>query len=72
MVINAVPDVLVSVHVHGVELLHLFLACFLLHVLQHLVCYVLGEDGQQQPFLWRATDVGQFDDRRMLTQGSVS
>ena len=45
MVIHVVPDVLVSVHVHGVKLLHLLLARFLLHVLKHLVCYVLGEDG---------------------------
>lgn len=47
------PDVFVSVHVHGVELLHLFLTWLLLHVLKHLISYVLWKDGEQQTFLWR-------------------
>lgn len=41
-----------SVHVHGVELLHLLLTGLLLHVLKHLVSYVLWKDGEQQAFLW--------------------
>lgn len=45
------PDVLVTVHVHGVELLHLLLARVLLHVLQHLISHMLGQDGQHQPLL---------------------
>lgn len=46
------PDVFMSVHVHGVELLHLFLTGLLLHVLKHFISYVLGKDGEQQTFLW--------------------
>lgn len=40
-----------SVHVHCVELLHLFLTGLLLHVLEHLVSNVLGKDGEQQTLL---------------------
>lgn len=47
------PDVFVSVHVHSVELLHLFLTGLLLHVLKHLISYVLWKDGEQQAFLER-------------------
>lgn len=34
-----------SVHVHGIELLHLFLTGLFLHVLKHLISYVLWKDG---------------------------
>lgn len=49
--VSRLPDVFMSVHVHGVELLHLFLTGLLLHVLKHLISYVLGEDREQQTFL---------------------
>lgn len=39
------------VHVHCVELLHLFLTGLLFHVLEHLVSDVFGKDGEQQTFL---------------------
>ena len=47
------PDVLVAVHVHGVELLLVLLALVLLHVLQHLVGHVLGQDGEHKVLLQR-------------------
>ncbi len=47
------PDIFMSVHVHGVELLHLFLTGLFLHVLKHLISYVLWKDREQQTFLWR-------------------
>ena len=46
------PDVLMAVHVHGVELLLVLLALILLHVLQHLVGHVLGQDGEHKVLLW--------------------
>lgn len=46
------PDVLMAVHVHGVELLLVLLALVLLHVLQHLVGHVLGQDGEHKVLLW--------------------
>lgn len=52
------PDVLVAVHVHGVELLHLLLARVLLHVLQHLIGHVLGQDGEHQPLLGNGAGKG--------------
>lgn len=45
------PDVLVPVHVHGVELLLVLLALVLLHVLEHLVSHVLGQDGEHKVLL---------------------
>jgi len=48
-----IPDVFVSVHVHSVELLHLFLTGLLLHILKHLISYMLWKDGEQQAFLER-------------------
>lgn len=47
------PDILVTVHVHRVKLLHLFLALIFLHVLQHFISYVLGQNGKHQPLLKR-------------------
>lgn len=49
--VSMLPDIFMSVHVHGVELLHLFLTGLLLHVLKHLISYVFGEDREQQTFL---------------------
>lgn len=49
--VTQLPDVFMSVHVHGVKLLHLLLTGLLLHVLEHLVSDVLGKDGEQQAFL---------------------
>lgn len=45
------PDVLMTVHVHGVELLLVLLTLVFLHVLQHLVGHVLRQDGKHKVFL---------------------
>lgn len=48
---QSTPDILMPVHVHGVELLHLLLTGLLLHVLEHLISDVLRKDGEQQTLL---------------------
>ncbi len=45
--VKSLPDIFMSVHIHSVELLHLFLTGLLLHVLKHLISYVLGKYGEQ-------------------------
>lgn len=52
------PDILVPVHVHGVELLLVLLALVFLHVLQHLVGHVFGQDGQHEVLLWGGSVAG--------------
>lgn len=64
-----------SVHVHGVELLHLFLTGLLLHVLKHLISDVLWKDGEQQTFLRRAnthTDRGHHTQLPITDRGYIS